>query len=76
MKTTLEIPDELFIEAKSVAARRRTTLKALMEHAFHAAAKIALAVSRKARFATFDRRIDASLVAGGNAALSLYMVDS
>ena len=33
MKTTLELPDELMIEAKIVAARRRTTLKALFEHA-------------------------------------------
>ncbi len=33
MKTTLEISDELLIEAKSIAARRRTTLRALIEHA-------------------------------------------
>ena len=30
MKTTLEIPDDLLIEAKTVAARRRTTLKELV----------------------------------------------
>jgi hypothetical protein len=33
MKTTLELPDALLIEAKSAAARRRTTLRALMESA-------------------------------------------
>lgn len=33
MKTTLELPDDLLIEAKAVAARRRTTLKAMIEHA-------------------------------------------
>lgn len=33
MKTTLELPDDLLIEAKAVAARRRTTLKAIIEHA-------------------------------------------
>lgn len=33
MKTTLELPDELFREAKMVAAKRRTTLRALIEHA-------------------------------------------
>lgn len=33
MKTTIELPDDLFIEAKTVAARRRTSLKALIEHA-------------------------------------------
>jgi hypothetical protein len=33
MKTTLDLPDDLLIEAKIVAARRRTTLKAMVEHA-------------------------------------------
>ena len=33
MKTTLDLEDELLIEAKAVAARRRTTLKAMVEHA-------------------------------------------
>jgi hypothetical protein len=33
MKTTIELPDDLLIAAKSAAARRRTTLKALVEHA-------------------------------------------
>ena len=33
MKTTIELPDRLFAEAKAVAARRRSTLKALITHA-------------------------------------------
>lgn len=33
MKTTLDLPDDLLIEAKTVAARRRTTLKAIVENA-------------------------------------------
>ncbi len=33
MKTTIELPDELFADAKVTAARRRTTLKAMIEHA-------------------------------------------
>ena len=33
MKTTIELPDDLLIEAKAAAARRRTTLKAMIEHA-------------------------------------------
>lgn len=33
MKTTIELPDSLFAAAKAVAARRRTTLKAMMEQA-------------------------------------------
>ncbi len=33
MKTTLEIEDQLLIQAKTVAAQRRTTLRAIVEHA-------------------------------------------
>jgi hypothetical protein len=33
MKTTLDLPDDLLIEAKTLAARRKTTLKAIVEHA-------------------------------------------
>ena len=33
MKTTLDLPDDLLIEAKAIAVQRRTTLKALVEHA-------------------------------------------
>lgn len=33
MKTTLELSDELLMEAKALAARRRTTLKALFTRA-------------------------------------------
>lgn len=33
MKTTLELPDDLFVEAKAVAAQRRITLKTLFTRA-------------------------------------------
>ena len=33
MKTTLDIADDILIEAKLIATKRRTTLKALVEHA-------------------------------------------
>lgn len=33
MKTTLDLPDALLMEVKAVAARRRTTMKSIMEHA-------------------------------------------
>ena len=33
MKTTLDLPDDLLVEAKAVAARRRTTLKDMVTHA-------------------------------------------
>lgn len=32
MKTTLELPDDLLIKAKQVAAQRRTTLKEMVAH--------------------------------------------
>jgi len=33
MKTTIELPDDLLTQAKALAVKRRTTLKAMMEHA-------------------------------------------
>ena len=33
MKTTLDLPDDLLIKAKAVAARRRITLKDMVTHA-------------------------------------------
>jgi hypothetical protein len=33
MKITIELPDKLFAAAKAIAVQRRTTLKAMMEHA-------------------------------------------
>ncbi len=33
MKTTIELPDELFQRVKSIALRRRTTMKALITRA-------------------------------------------
>jgi hypothetical protein len=33
MKTTLELPDDLYAEAKVAAAKRNTTFRAIVEHA-------------------------------------------
>ena len=33
MKTTLDLPDNLLIAAKALAAQRKTTLRAMVEHA-------------------------------------------
>lgn len=33
IKTTLDLPDALMMEVKAVAARRRTTMRSIMEHA-------------------------------------------
>jgi hypothetical protein len=35
MKTTIELPDELLIEAKKRAAEERTSLREVMERALH-----------------------------------------
>ena len=45
MKTTLDLPDDLLIEAKTVAARRRITLKAMIVHALRREIQPAAAVS-------------------------------
>ncbi len=33
MKTTLELPDDLFAQAKAAAVKRNTTFRAIVEHA-------------------------------------------
>ena len=48
MKTTLELPDALLIEAKTMAARRRTTLKALIESALRRELSPAIPLSKDA----------------------------
>jgi hypothetical protein len=58
MKTTVDIPDALFEEAKRVAARDRTTVKALIERGL----RHALAERQSAR--TFQLR-DASFKGEG-----------
>lgn len=55
MKTTLELPDELLAEAKSVALRRRTTLKALFTRALERELRGGTDVSTPKRF-----QVDAS----------------
>lgn len=45
MRTTLDLPDDLLIAAKSLAARRKTTLKAIVESALRR--EVRPAVERK-----------------------------
>lgn len=33
MKTTIELPSDLLLQAKAMAVKRRTTLKSMIEHA-------------------------------------------
>ena len=55
MKTTIELPDGLLSEARRVARRERTTLKALLEHGLRRALE-----ERKSRraFALRDASVD------------------
>lgn len=58
-KTTVEIPDELFIAAKRHAAERRTTLRALIERGLRAevhgrAGRQGKAKKTKIRWVTVD----------------------
>lgn len=55
MKTTVELPDELFAEAKAVALRRRVSLKALFTRALERELRGPTGETRQDRF-----RIDES----------------
>lgn len=55
MKTTVELPDELFAEAKAVALRRRVSLKSLFTRALEREIRGPAAEIRQDRF-----RIDAN----------------
>ena len=33
MKTTIELPNDLLLQAKAIAVKRKTTLKSMIEHA-------------------------------------------
>ena len=58
MKTTLEIPDELLIRAKQVAAERRQPLRALFEEGLRA-------VLREPKPAGRNKRVRLITVKGG-----------
>lgn len=68
MKTTIELPDDLLAEAKAAAVRRRTTLKAMVEHALRREISFSTPPPRDAPFAidshgmpVFRRRNDTPL---------------
>jgi hypothetical protein len=50
MKTTLELPDELFVAAKQRAAQERTTLRAIVERGLRA--QLAARPAKRARAAS------------------------
>jgi hypothetical protein len=50
MKTTLDLPDDLLAEAKMIAASRRITLRAMVEHALRREIAPPLAVDPSSPF--------------------------
>jgi len=56
MKTTVELPDELFVSAKKAAAERRTTLRDLIERGLRRelAARTAPARRKRIQWVTVD----------------------
>lgn len=50
MKTTMELPDELYVRAKATALQRRMTMKALFTRALERELKGGDAANRPARF--------------------------
>lgn len=55
MKTTLELPDDLFVEAKAAAARRRITLKTLFTRALERELRPRSPLPEAARFEIDDQ---------------------
>ena len=50
MKTTIEIEDGLLMSAKQAAVQRRTTLRAIVEHALRREVSCSIAPSKEKRY--------------------------
>ena len=74
MKTTIDLPDELMTEAKAVAARRRTTLKAMMEHALRREVMVEQAATDPDAPFTIDEHGMPILKKTGNAVVTSEMI--
>lgn len=59
MKTTIELPDDLFLKAKLLAAERRTTLKEIMVRALQMFTTSPAEDDEKKRKATLKRLLKA-----------------
>ncbi|MFT4586573.1 MAG: hypothetical protein ACI9VS_001706 [Candidatus Binatia bacterium] len=74
MKTTIDLPDDLMVEAKAVAARRRTTLKAMMEHALRREVMVEQAATDPDAPFTIDEHGMPILKKTGNAVVTSEMI--
>lgn len=59
MKTTIELPDDLFLKVKVIAAERRLTLKDLLVQALHGYLQASPEVEAKKRKATMKKLLKA-----------------
>lgn len=59
MKTTIDLPDEVFFKAKLLAAERRTTLKEIMIQGLRQITDLPPAAEEKQRKATMKRLLKA-----------------
>jgi hypothetical protein len=74
MKTTIELPDDLLTQAKAVAVKRRTTLKAMMEHALRREIHDATPGTEAARAFTFNEYGFPVLKKTGNTVVTSEMI--
>ncbi len=59
MKTTIDLPDDIFVKAKLLAAERRTTLRDIMIQALQTFTRIPAAADEKKRKANMKRLLKA-----------------
>lgn len=75
MKTTIDLPDELFVAAKRRAAEDRTTLRALVERGLRAQLRRPRAARRRAKPAVAWVTVDGGLPDGLDLASRAAMHD-
>ena len=78
MKTTIELPDDLFVAAKHRAAEERTTLRAIIERGLRAQLKGTAAGGKRAprtaiRWVTVDGGLPKGLDPGDRAAMNDWL---
>ena len=54
MKTTIELPKDLLLQAKAIALKRRTTLKSMIEHALRRELHDANALPEASKIYTYN----------------------
>jgi hypothetical protein len=74
MKTTIELPDDLLTQAKAVAVKRRTTLKAMMEHALRREVQDATLSPEDSQIFTFNEYGFPVLRKTGNTVVTSEMI--